>query len=507
MSLFDMTKDEFKRAVSMWGIALCVFAAAVGWIFIRFGQAWSIADLPRSPYVDMIVPAYIIADVAMLPVSAKLVDKFGCKNVLFAGPPIYILGSLLCVVAPSVEALSFYRLIQGAGAGLVLGLAFSCVGKYYDADKRAKCNELMTAAFALGSLFGSAMGYFLTETFNWRAGFIVFAGCMLVGFVVAWRFLPKEEIEDVPLDNIAVVLTMAVFGAAAAYTQMINVIFELFTIESGLMLLVIIALTAALMIRSYKVPGSPMPTHTSGFEKIMIILMFMFSVCGLGLIQYFFKLYLTYYEFDIYKASLMFLAMLGGAAITSILGSRYVYRTGAKWWIVCGSVIVTGGLILTHFIAAEGIWYMALSLFVFGIGLGCIVAEILCSVQTVVPKKDMGMHIGNLMAVRMIGILAGNAVIGAYINEVVHGGRDTSAIDLYHTDSIIETLKQYIADGLTYVADSLSTGFLTSALILACVTAALTFLAYKLGKDDVEELTRISGTENEECQTSENLSE
>lgn len=503
MSLFDMTRDEFRRAVSMWGIAVCVFCAAVGWIFIRFGQAWSIADLPISPYVDMIVPAYIIADVAMLPVSAKLVDKYGCRNVLFVGPPIYILGSLLCIIAPSVEALSFFRLIQGAGAGLVLGLAFSVVGKFYDADKRGKCNELMTAAFAFGSLFGSAIGYFLTETFNWRAGFVVFSGCMLIGFIIAWRFLPKEEIEDVPLDNISVVLTMAVFGSAAAYTQMVSVVFELISIESGLFALLILALAILLLVRSYKVPGSPVPSNTCRFEKTMIILMFMFSLCGLGLIQYFFKLYLTYYEFDIYKASLMFVAMLAGAALTSIFGSRFVYKTGAKWWIVCGSVIVTGGLILTHFIAAEGIWYMALSLFVFGIGLGCIVTEILCSLQILMPKKDVGQHTGNLMAVRMVGILAGNAVIGAYINQVVHGGRGDSTINLYNADSIIDALKDYIVEGLKYVADSLSTGFLTSALILAIVTAFLTILAYTLGREDMEELARINGTADVECQTSE----
>lgn len=503
MSLFSMTRDEFRRAVSMWGIAVCVFCAAVGWIFIRFGQAWSIADLPISPYVDMIVPAYIIADVAMLPVSAKLVDRFGCKNVLFVGPPIYILGSLLCIIAPTVEVLSFYRLIQGAGAGLVLGLAFSCVAKFYEGEKRGKCNELMTAAFAFGSLFGSAVGYFFTESFSWRAGFVIFAGCMLVGFIIAWRFLPKEELESVPLDNIAVVLTMAVFGAAATYTQMVTIVFELISIPSLIFAVVILALAMALMIRSYRVPGSPIPTNTTRFEKTMIILMFMFSLCGLGLIQYFFKLYLTYYEFDIYKASLMFVAMLAGAALTSIFGSRYVYKTGAKWWIVCGSVVVTAGLVLTHFIAAKGIWYMALSLFVFGIGLGCIVTEILCSLQTLMPKKDAGQHTGNLMAVRMVGILAGNAVIGSYINQVIHGGRNTSAIDLYHADNIFETLKQYIADSLKYVADSLSDGFLTTALILAFITGALTLLAYTLSKEDAEELARINGTSNEECQTSE----
>ena len=45
--------------------------------------------------------------------------------------------------------------------------------------------------------------------------------------------------------------------------------------------------------------------------------------------------------------------------------------------------------------------------------------------------------------------------------------------------------------------------FLTTALILAFITAALTILAYTLGRDDVEELEAIKGTSNKECQTSE----
>ena len=131
-----------------------------------------------------------------------------------------------------------------------------------------------------------------------------------------------------------------------------------------------------------------------------------------------------------------------------------------------------------------------------------IVTEILCSLQLVLPKKDMGQHTGNIIAIRMVGILAGNAVIGAYINEVIHGGRDTSPIDLYNADSIIETMKQYIADGLKYVADSLDSGFLTSALILAFITGALTILAYTLKKDDVEAVKGMEEPE-EKTQTSE----
>ena len=124
-----MSPEEVRRAVAMWGLAMCLLAASAGWVFMRFGQAWSIADLPVSDYVSQIVPAYVVTEVAMIPVGGKLVDKYGCRAVLGFAPFLYIFGSLLCVVSISVEMLVAFRLLQGAGAGLILALAFTAVGK------------------------------------------------------------------------------------------------------------------------------------------------------------------------------------------------------------------------------------------------------------------------------------------------------------------------------------------------------------------------------------------
>ena len=199
-------------------------------------------------------------------------------------------------------------------------------------------------------------------------------------------------------------------------------------------------------------------------------------------------MYLTYYEFNIYKASTMFLFMLAGAAITSMIGGRLVFKTGARPWIIGGSCIVTIGLLLTHQIADKGIPLMALSLFVFGFGLGCIVTEILCSYQSVMRYEDIGRHTGNLMAVRMVGIMTGSAIIGAYIDQFMEKGRSMTVIDLGSTDNFITALTETITEGLEYVAESLDGGFLTVTIILAMATTALTAIAHNLKRDDVEAL-------------------
>ena len=485
-----MSPEEVRRAVAMWGLAMCLLAASAGWVFMRFGQAWSIADLPVSDYVSQIVPAYVITEVAMIPVGGKLVDKYGCRAVLGFAPFLYIFGSLLCVVSISVEMLVAFRLLQGAGAGLILALAFTAVGKYYEGAKRGKCSELMTAAFAIGSLFGTAFGYFLTDTFNWRTGFIVFAALTMVGTVLAWRFLPEEDRVSVPIDRVGLISASVLFGLATLYTQVVNVNFDLISVPSGLIAAALFFLTVLLIYHSRRMEWPPIPVHLPKFERNLIILMFMFSLCGLGLIQYFFKLYLTFYEFNIYKASMMFLVMIGGAAITSMTGSRLVYKTGARPWIILGSVITACGLALTHFIADNGVLQLGISLFVFGIGLGCIVTQIICSMQSVVPRREMGLHIGNLMAVRMVAIMAGNAIIGTYISNVIDRNHVSEAINLSAADNIVSAIMEYVMSGVKYVADSLASGFLAISAILAVVAALLTLLALTLSREDVEALGR-----------------
>ncbi|MBR2254260.1 MAG: MFS transporter [Candidatus Methanomethylophilaceae archaeon] len=475
---------ELERAIGMWGIALCVLAAAAGWMFMRFGQAWSVADLPESGNVVYIVPAYIISEIAMIPLGAKLADMWGCKRAVLPGLFLFVVGAMLCVVSVSVEMLITFRLVMGLGGGLLLGLAFTSVGRYYEKGARGKCHELMTAAFAIGSLFGTAVGYFFVENFNWRMGFVILSIAVMIGSAIAYRFLPRDQGEGVRMDPVNTVLVVALFGVAAFYSQEVNVDFELISWPSLAFIAVIVALLVAAMRNSKTSPNPLIPRGVTVMEKKMIFLMFAFSMCGLGLIQYFFKLYLVYYEFDIYVASMMFALLIAGAAGPSILGSRKVLKTGVRPWIVVGAVLVTVALVLTHFIADKGVAQFGLSLFMFGLGLGCIVTQLIISLQSFTPREKMGQHTGNLMAVRMAGIVVGNAFVGAYMQEVKQSGHVTDVIDISATSDLLGSIAQHILGEVSYAANALNDGFTVSVVIMAVVTALLAVVAFTLGDDD-----------------------
>jgi DHA1 family bicyclomycin/chloramphenicol resistance-like MFS transporter len=113
------------------------------------------------------------------PVIGPLSDKFGRRSVLLCGLAVATAGSVLCLLAPTIEVLVAGRLIQAAGActGMVVGRAM--VGDVFGRERGASVLGYLTAGLAVVTTIGPAVGGVLDVHFGWRAVFIL----MLVFFV------------------------------------------------------------------------------------------------------------------------------------------------------------------------------------------------------------------------------------------------------------------------------------------------------------------------------------
>jgi hypothetical protein len=115
--------------------------------------------------------------------------------------------------------------------------------------------------------------------------------------------------------------------------------------------------------------------------------------------------------------------------------------------------------------------------------------------QAVVPAESMGKHIGNLIAVRMLGIIAGNAIVGAYIKEVVRGNYHNYIIEINSGTNILQTLASRIMNDMKYVADALDDGFIMTVIIMAMAATFLTAIAVTLEKDDSDMISAVKADE------------
>lgn len=116
--------------------------------------------------------AYTVTLASMLMFSGALADRIGRRAVLQAGLSVFVLGSWLCSLAPSLGCLIAFRVLQGAGASgmnpAALGIVTAC---FPDPARRARALGVWDAASGLAMVTGPVAGGILVSLAGWRSVF------------------------------------------------------------------------------------------------------------------------------------------------------------------------------------------------------------------------------------------------------------------------------------------------------------------------------------------------
>jgi len=124
-----------------------------------------------EPSVQLTLSGFLVAFALCQLVHGPLSDRFGRRPVLLGGLLVYLLASVLCMLAPSIEWLIAGRFLQALGAcvGPVVGRAV--VRDVYGRERAAKVLAYMGAAMALAPAVGPVLGGVLQQVFGWEANF------------------------------------------------------------------------------------------------------------------------------------------------------------------------------------------------------------------------------------------------------------------------------------------------------------------------------------------------
>jgi EmrB/QacA subfamily drug resistance transporter len=162
-----------------------------------------------------VLNAYAIVLAALLVSAGRLADRHGRRRAFLWGLGIFVLGSALCGVAPSVAALVGARVIQAIGAALLLPTSLALLLPEFEPRERSHAIGTWAAIGGLAAAAGPPVGGLLVEV-SWRLVFLVNIPIGLAAMAYGGRLLneSRDERQERP-DALGSALIVAAIGALA----------------------------------------------------------------------------------------------------------------------------------------------------------------------------------------------------------------------------------------------------------------------------------------------------
>jgi DHA1 family bicyclomycin/chloramphenicol resistance-like MFS transporter len=143
--------------------------------------------------VQLTLSVFLAAFAVSMLIYGPLSDQFGRRPVLLAGLGVYVLASVFCMMAESIEQLIFARFIQAVGACASPVISRAVVRDLFERRRAAQMLSYMAMAMGLAPAVGPMIGGVLAEHFGWQACFAVLGLYAVVCIVVVLTLLPETN--------------------------------------------------------------------------------------------------------------------------------------------------------------------------------------------------------------------------------------------------------------------------------------------------------------------------
>jgi len=200
-----------KPTILSIGMATVMAGAAISPALGLIAKAFPEAS-PTMIKLILTAPSIMIIPFSFL--SSYLTSKLPKRTIILIGLLIYLVGGIGPQIASSIEVLLLFRLILGAGVGLVMPLSMSLINDYFQGKERTKMMGYNSAFSNLGGILTMLLAGWLA-TFGWRVPFnVYFLGLFI--FILVFIYLPKGELQKPRKNEKKTRLPLAVFGYALA---------------------------------------------------------------------------------------------------------------------------------------------------------------------------------------------------------------------------------------------------------------------------------------------------
>jgi EmrB/QacA subfamily drug resistance transporter len=399
-------------------------------------------DLPRSflgvlEGQSYVYNAYLLTLSSLLILAGALSDFYGRKRMFLYGLVGFGATSVLCGLAPSMELLVLFRVLQGAAGAMLVPGSLALLTANFSGEEQGRAFGTWAGASAATTILGPVLGGLLVDTISWRAAFFVNVPLVVVAVWATLKHIPESRDEQATpnFDWLgAAVVALAVGGLAfgAIYGQQRAWRDPIGYVALAVGVLAAIALPI-LMLRSAHPLIPPQLFRSRNF-----------TVTNISTLVIYGALYVTFYYLTLFQqGTLGYTAAAAGAgaipgSLLLIFFSRrfgsLAARYGPRWFMAIGPAIMAIGVLWYSRVPATSTpWrlqpsdpntYLPTVSFlidflpgslIFGAGLTMMVAPLTTALMTSVPVRNSGVGSAINNAISRVGPQLAGALIFIFL--------------------------------------------------------------------------------------------
>ena len=406
-------------------------------------------DLPTS-FVGVlegesyVVNGYLLTLSALLILAGALADAYGRRRMFLIGLAGFGVASVMCGLAPTMELLIGFRLVQGAFGAVLVPTSLALINANFSGAERGRAFGIWAAASGVTTIAGPVLGGYVVDTLSWRFAFLINPPLVVIAIVAALRTVPESRDTEARrafdwLGAAAIALAVGGLTYGGIRGQQSR-----WTDPSALAALVVGALLAMSLV----------PLMTRRRDPLVPPSLFRsrnFTVTNVSTMLIYGALY-TYSQFQaiFLQGTLGFSALAGGLVtipssvfliFLSTQAGSYAGRIGPRLFMAVGPALMALGLLWLVRIPADSpgwdatvsrpaslvppaqtLFDLLPALIVFGLGLSLMVAPLTTALMTSVPARNSGLASAINNALSRIGPLLAGAVIFIGITASFYAG-------------------------------------------------------------------------------------
>jgi EmrB/QacA subfamily drug resistance transporter len=363
------------------------------------------------------IDSYTLVIASLLMLAGSTADRIGRKRVFQTGLVVFTAGSILCALAPSLDALLAARVLQAIGGSMLNPVALSIIRNAFD-DPRERAHAIGAwgAIFGLSIALGPVVGGALVDAASWRFVFVVNVPVGLAALVLTALFVPDSRAQHPrrldPVGQLLVIVTLPSLTYAIIEGQGLG------WGSPEIVALFATAAAGSVALVAYELRRSEPLLEVRFFLSAPFSGACAAAVCGFASFGGFLFLNTLYLQevrhLSPFHAGLYTLPIAAMILVLSPVAGRITGRRGARTPLsIAGLGMIAGPLLLIRLAPATAGWQLIVSYVVFGVGFGMLNPPITYTAVSGMPPAQAGVAAAVASTCRQVGQTLGIAVTGA----------------------------------------------------------------------------------------------